>query len=547
MKDIDMKETMLYYKLLFTEKNYNEFVKEYDDFKIYIDVNKQVIHFGEVKIHFKGLDDLAALECFDRLINSGVKYSNLKIKKINNSIEIAIFINGKQFLVMFPHDYDSKKRIEAARDYCNYYSCLRDGLIINKYIINYNGKQYNDGLFEDKFLSSISNKFSNNKYVFKDYEDDNFIIKNDILISYKKYFSQQKKVTIPMGVKHIAQSLFWDNKNIEEVILPDSLITIGGDAFYYCTNLKAINLPISLERIGNNPFTGCHQLVISNHSKAFKFVNNVIYDKDMEIAIHCNLWAKIDNLVLPETIKTIGKHAFHKCNGIKQITLPRSLINIENNPFSECTNLKLINLSMNIVIEDGIIYNKSKTKILACLKNELLDLYRFTSTERLIGKNVFYNCDRLTRIIIGSNIIKIPYNPFSNCKNLTLENYSENYKLYKGALYNKDLTILHSVTNAMLKNNTIILSPNLKVIGRNAFCGCNELESLILPQNIIGIGRGAFSKCTGLKELVIPKSIQYFEDWVFCYCENMISIKIPKNIEIPAKVFNGTKVKMEYY
>ena len=57
-------------------------------------------------------------------------------------------------------------------------------------------------------------------------------------------------------VTAIAESAFKDNRNIESIIIPDSIKTIGAKAFENCTNVKKIELPKSLTFIGDNAFGG---------------------------------------------------------------------------------------------------------------------------------------------------------------------------------------------------------------------------------------------------------------------------------------------------
>ena len=65
--------------------------------------------------------------------------------------------------------------------------------------------------------------------------------------------------TIPgtdVVVTAIAESAFKDNRNIESIIIPDNIKTIGAKAFENCTNVKKIELSKSLTYIGDNAFGG---------------------------------------------------------------------------------------------------------------------------------------------------------------------------------------------------------------------------------------------------------------------------------------------------
>lgn len=54
--------------------------------------------------------------------------------------------------------------------------------------------------------------------------------------------------------------------------------------------------------------------------------------------------AELTEIILPETIETIGSAAFYKCSNLENISLPNSLISIDSFAFAECTSLKSIDI-----------------------------------------------------------------------------------------------------------------------------------------------------------------------------------------------------------
>lgn len=62
-----------------------------------------------------------------------------------------------------------------------------------------------------------------------------------------------------VAVKFIGDSAF-ESKNIEEVVLPDSILNIYENAFKNCYNLKKINIPAECIIISEGAFSGCKNL-----------------------------------------------------------------------------------------------------------------------------------------------------------------------------------------------------------------------------------------------------------------------------------------------
>lgn len=102
--------------------------------------------------------------------------------------------------------------------------------------------------------------------------------------------SSLKEITIPKGIKSLPDDswngLFAYCSSLEKVILPDSLVEIGGGSFKYCSNLKEIKLPPTVRTIGEKAFNGCSSL---------------------------------EEIRIPSAVKSIGSEAFSGCNKLQKV------------------------------------------------------------------------------------------------------------------------------------------------------------------------------------------------------------------------------------
>lgn len=89
-------------------------------------------------------------------------------------------------------------------------------------------------------------------------------------------------------------------QDIKEVVLPDTITSIGDYAFWGCSNLHTINLPDSITYIGNYAFYNCFQ------DNEYFFRNSKWISSTQEYEYTDNYY----DLVLPSNLTYIGDYAF---------------------------------------------------------------------------------------------------------------------------------------------------------------------------------------------------------------------------------------------
>lgn len=234
--------------------------------------------------------------------------------------------------------------------------------------------------------------------------------------------------------------------DMEEIVLPAKLKSIGDDAFIFCRSLKSINIPESVQKFGLRAFFGCSSL------KSMKLPIGITEIKSGLLSGCTNL-TSID---IPYTTEEIGHNAFSKCTSLKSIELPYSLNNMGISVFYGCTALTSVTIPKNIrYISDYTFYGCTS-----------LTSVEIPLTVTSIGRQAFYGCTTLVRQDIPSNVTEIGSEAFCGCSRLI------------------DLTIPSSI----------------KSIGERAFKDCDALTTLYaLGASPIAITSNTFenvNKCT---------------------------------------------------
>ncbi len=539
----DMKYLALYWALRFVETKEGIMVKTYNNgYKVTIDVEKQFVDFGSnitvVGSKYFSLTShksFVVLECVDKLLTMGYLSSEIIIDPQN---EFDIYVTNLYIKCFEWNHMDDSVLTPKPGTYISvkYESRLIGGIIERKTEIRDGHDVYDCGLFElKKRLKQYH--FKHKHSIHSDNPD--FIIDGDKLVKYNGF---DKKVIIPEGIKSIGPSAFWDNQSIEEVVLPNSLISLGGDTFYNCKNLKKVVIPPKVEEIANNPFAGCPRLSLKNQSKHFKLIDGVLFDKKKSIIIYYDISKRDEVYKIPSSVKIIGKHSFFLADNLKKIYIPKSVIKLENNPFSGCKKLEIMNKSPYINIIDKVIYNRFKTTVIGCINSIETDELVLLPVKS-IGRNSFWNCGGIKKIVLPLTLKQIGYNPFVGCSNIHFESKSEEYVVSKGVLFdkNKNKIICYPAWKAI---GDVSIPESVIVLERGAFSGCEKMTSINL-HNVNVISKSCFTNCSSLKELYCSDLINYIGEWAFAYCSSLRRVSISKNTKIDNNAFSNCCPKVE--
>ena len=313
--------------------------------------------------------------------------------------------------------------------------------------------------------------------------------------------------SVKEGTRIICNHAFFWCSSLSNIVVPNSVISIGDRAFSCCSSLSSIVIPDSVTDIGNDAFSHCSSLS-----------NIVIPDSVTSIGDYAfSGCSSLSNIVIPDSVISIGNGVFSGCLLLEYISIPKSVICLNKNPFSDWKGV-LECLSPNFIYEDDVLFNKDKSKIVS-FRNQKIESYIIPDSVTSIGDYAFSGCSSLSNIVIPDCVTDIGKCAFSHCSSLS------------------NIVIPDSVTSigndAFLRCSSlsnIVISDSVTSIGNGAFLGCSSLSNIVIPDSVTSIGNDAFSDCSSLSSIVIPDSVTDIGNDAFSHCSYLSNIVIPNSV-----------------
>ena len=261
-------------------------------------------------------------------------------------------------------------------------------------------------------------------------------------------------------------------------------VTEIGCAFKNFRNIEAVILPPSIKRIGRNAFYNC---------------------------------ANLKSVVIHEGVEYIGEGAFSGCSSLEYVAINYPQTTIANNAFEHCDSLTDGNGIFSIgdrifwvrsdileycipngikIVDDGAAHNRAITNL--------------NPTQHKVSLFIFKEfAKNAEKVYLPSYITNIPDGQ--------LNRGFGDFECFGFCSYNYSL---HEVS----------FSDAMSEIGNFAFAYCKNLESVHLNNSLIRIGQSAFKR-TKIKEVDIPASVQTIEYGAFYHCSELDTVILHEGIK----------------
>ena len=241
-----------------------------------------------------------------------------------------------------------------------------------------------------------------------------------------------KSVALPHTLVTIGESAFF-RTSLQDVTIPDSVVTLEKEAFLQCLSLKSVKLSKNLKTIGDSAFDYCRSLTSIELPDGLTTIGNNAFDA-------CSL----TGVSIPDSVTSLGENSFYGCP-LTSLKLPEGITEIPRCAFAGCQ-LERLEIPASVRRINGKAFEGSAITFLT-LPEGLEEIDYFA----------FWGCKRLLQVVIPGSVRRIGDQAFSVCRSLS----------------------------------GIFISSGVEEIGREAFSATNYTV-LTIPKSVTTLGFAPF-------------------------------------------------------
>lgn len=278
--------------------------------------------------------------------------------------------------------------------------------------------------------------------------------------------SEVTSVTIAPGTKRLNGDAFANFTNIKEVVIPDSVTSLGSRVFYRCENLEKVTLSKNIRKLPSFTFYGCD----------FK------------------------SFIVPNNITEIHNGAFGDNYNLKTLYIPSSVIKMEEGIVDSWQNIP----------KDLTIYCQAPEK-----PEGWKDQWNLVKREYYWQTNE--RNDQFAKVVWGASKPGITEDVDNGVELEVMDNVT--FTLTKGVT---PQDLLEEEKEFITK---VVLDDTVESIPMGMFAGCKNLREIVFNNKVNFIGTRAFADCYSLQEVTIPESIDFISSGAFHSCKLLEVVK----------------------
>ena len=244
----------------------------------------------------------------------------------------------------------------------------------------------------------------------------------DFLFIYRMMPNLKSLDIAEVNITALPTQAFYNSKNVEHLILPNTLITIGEEMFYQ-SDLRSVVIPTNVTTVGYSAFKRCSSLTTVTFEKESQ-LKTIGGDYYYGAFSDCTALTSIE---IPASVETIGNTAFSDCSSLATVTFEKGsrLKTIGNNAYYRCTSLTSIEIPASVETIE-------KKAFMHCSSLATVTFEKGSQLKTIAGDSydgAFSDCTALTSIEIPASVETIEATAFKRCSKLTTVTFEKGSQL----------------------------------------------------------------------------------------------------------------------
>ena len=377
----------------------------------------------------------------------------------------------------------------------------------------------------------------------------------DFLFIYRMMPNLKNLDIAEVNITALPTQAFYNSKNVEHLILPNTLITIGEEMFYQ-SDLRSVVIPTNVTTVGYSAFKRCSSLTTVTFEKEsqLKTIGGDYYYGGA--FSDCTALTSIE---IPASVETIGNTAFSDCSSLATVTFEKGsrLKTIGNNAYYRCTSLTSIEIPASVETIE-------KKAFMHCSSLATVTFEKGSQLKTIAGDSydgAFSDCTALTSIEIPASVETIEATAFKRCSQLATVTFEKGSQLktigggYSSSSHFGTYSDYYGAFSDCSSLTSIEIPASVETIEATAFKRCSKLTTITFEKGsllkTIGGGyyssyyHGAFSDCSSLTSIEIPASVETIEATAFSDCSQLATVTFEKGSQL--KTIGGGYSSSYYY
>ena len=241
----------------------------------------------------------------------------------------------------------------------------------------------------------------------------------------------------------------------------------------------------------------------------------------------------LQEVVLPNNLRTIGDKTFYGCSALRSINLPESLISIGESAF-QGAGLTEITIPANVKTIGESAFGGINTQ----------DKHIYGANSN--GEDSHY--DPLQHIpYTGGGLQKLTIPANSKLVTIRVGTFAGNNNLKYVSILGDSIKSIKEGAFYRCQLDTLILPPHLEQLNTLSFGYCSGLKFVAMPNTLTEVASNAFVGCTALDNIQFPKKLTKIGHHAFADCTNLRNVDIPGLVtDIEEYAFKDCQVKSVY-